>query len=151
MPTLAAMRRTCDPDTDQQGQVRLLFIRDAARIGLVQSASENANHADQFLARYLADMIIDVGAPAVVVLVSRAEGRPTHSDRQLWAMLVDLLAPTTTTVLDLVAIGPEKAWSVRRSRPLNPPRRRPAVRRRRATRAGQPNAARKSASRATAP
>jgi hypothetical protein len=120
MPTLAAIRRTCPDGPPNEGQIRLLFLRDGGRIGLVQTASETANNADQFLARYLADMITDVAAPAVVVAISRGDGRPTHSDRQLWRMLVDKLTPTTTTILDLVAIGPGRVWSVRRARPLNP-------------------------------
>ncbi len=123
------------------GQLRLLFVRDGARVGLVQRASESANNADQFLARYLVDMINDVAAPGVVVAVSRHDGRATHSDRQLWSMLGELLAPTTTTLLDVVAIGSKRVWSVRRARPLNAPRR---------ARAGQHRAGRRSASRAAA-
>jgi hypothetical protein len=123
MPTLAAIRRACPAESPHEGRIRLLFIRDKGQIGLVQTASETANNADQFLARYLADMITDVAAPAVVVVVGRDDGRPTHSDRQLWRMLVDQLAPTSTTILDLVTIGPSRTWSVRRARPLSPPRR----------------------------
>jgi hypothetical protein len=160
MPTLAAIRRSCHDDTPTEGMIRLLFLRDGGRIGLVQTARETADSADQFLAGYLTGMITDVGASAVVVAVSRAEGRPTHSDRQLWTMLVDRLAPTTTTILDLVTLGPSRAWSCRRARPINPPRRRRATRasqqsatrasQQSATRASQQSAAHKSASRATA-
>jgi hypothetical protein len=144
MPTLAAIRRTYQDEPAMEGQTRLLFVRDGGRIGLVQTASETADNADQFLARYLADMITDVAAPVVVVAISRDAGRPTHSDRQLWVMLSERLAPTTTTMLDLIAIGPSRAWSVRRARPLNQPRRRSQQS------AGRPSAGRKSPSRAAA-
>jgi hypothetical protein len=144
MPTLAAIRRSCRDDASEEGAIQLLFMRDGGRIGLVQTARETADNADQFLAGYVVGMITDVAAPFVVVTINRADGRPTHSDRQLWAMLVDRLAPTTTTILDLVVIGPNRAWSARRARPINPPRRR------RASRANQQSAARRSASRATA-
>jgi hypothetical protein len=168
MPTLAAMRRSCPDDVTKEGAIRLLFIRDGGRIGLVQTASETADNADQFLAGYLGGMITDVAAPFVVVTVSRADGRPTHSDRQLWSLLLDRLAPTTTTILDLVALGPTRAWSARRARQINPPRRRRASRanqqsasranqqsdsradQQSASRASQQSAARRSASRATA-
>jgi hypothetical protein len=168
MPTLAAIRRTCRDGDDHEGLIRLLFVRDGGRVGLVQTAQETAANADQFLARYIAEMITDVGASAVVVTVNRATGRPTHSDRQLWSLLSQRLASTTTTILDLVAIGPTKAWSLRKARPMSPPRRRRATRasqkgatrasqkgatrasQKGATRAGQQSAARRSASRAAA-
>lgn len=148
MPTLAAVRRACQDNAEHEGLIRLLFVRDASRIGLVQTASETADNADQFLAFYLAEMITDVSAPYVVVAINRASGRPTHSDRQLWNLLVDRLAPSTTTILDLITIGPKRAWSSRRQRPLEPPRRRTA--RAKAKSANQRSAARRSASRAKA-
>jgi hypothetical protein len=120
MPTLAAIRRTCLDEPSHEGQIRLLFVREGARICLVQTASETAKNADQFLARYLADMITDVAAPSVVVTISRDNGRPTHSDRQLWQLLFDLLTPSATTILDLVTVGRTQAWSIRRARPLGP-------------------------------
>ena len=145
MPTLAAIRRTHVEGTDAEGQIRLLFIRDGGRIGLVQTASETADNADQFLARYVADMITDVCAPGVVVTVSRSDGRPTHSDRQLWALLLVQLELTSTRIFDLVILGPDRAWSSRRTRPISTPRQR------RVSRTNQRSAGRRSASRAAAP
>jgi hypothetical protein len=133
LPTLAALRRTCRDD-DVEGLVRLLFVRDRGRVGLVQTAKETADSADQFLTRYLADMITDVGAPGVVVTVHRATGRPTHTDRQLWTLLGERLATSCTVLVDLVPLGPAHAWSVRRGRALTPPRR------------GRPSGARRAAS-----
>jgi hypothetical protein len=124
-PTLAAIRRTCSSG-DPDGLVRLLFLREKGRIGLVQTAQEAADNADQFLARYLADMVADVAAPAVLVTVTRSDGKPTTSDRQLWAMLGQRITPTCTSLLDLVAIGPERAWSAKRGGPIKAPRRRRA-------------------------
>jgi hypothetical protein len=142
-PSLAAIRRASSGGC-VDGTIRLLFLRDGGRIGLVQTAQETAatDTADQFLAGYLEVMITDVGAPAVVVAVHRADGRPTHADRQLWAMLSTRLEPTSTLLLDLVTVGTSHVWSARRGKPLNPPRRR---------RANQQSAVRRSASRATAP
>jgi hypothetical protein len=124
-PTLAAIRRSCGDD-DPDGQVRLLFLRDRGRIGLVQTAQETADNADQFLTRYLAGMITDVAAPAVLVTVRRSDGRPTTSDRQLWNMLVEHLGSNPSELVDLVTLSPDRAWSVRRGAPLKAPRRRRA-------------------------
>jgi hypothetical protein len=128
VPTLAAIRRTRDA-SDADGVIRLLFLRDKGRIGLVQSAQESADNADQFLARYLAEMITDVAAPAVLLTIARRDGRPITSDRQLWALLTEMLASTTTILSDLVVLGSDRAWSARRNGPLKPPRRRRAGRR----------------------
>lgn len=136
-PSLAALRRACTGMTTD-GTVRLLFVRDGGRVGLVQSPLESVHDADQFLARYLEGMITDVAAPGVVVAVCRHDGRPTYADRQLWAMLSARLAASSTTLLDLVAAGSSQVWSARKGRPLNPPRRR------------RPSAGRRSASRASA-
>jgi hypothetical protein len=125
-PTLAALRRTCD-DNDREGLIRLLFVRDRGRVALMQTAQETADSADQFLVRYLADMIRDVAAPAVVVTISRADGRATNVDRQIFTMLTAQLAATSTALLDVVALGADSAWSARRGRPFSPSRRRPAA------------------------
>lgn len=140
-PSVAAIRRACGRD-GVDGTIRLLFVRDGGRIGLVQTPQETVamDSADQFLAGYLEVMITDVAAPAVVVAVQRSDGRPTHADRQLWTMLTARLEPTSTQLLDLVTVGTSQAWSARRGRPLNPPRRGAAPQ----------SAARRSASRATA-
>ena len=69
-PTLTALRRTCG-EADPEGLVRLLFVRDRGRVALVQTAHETADNADQFLVRYLADMIRDVAAPGVVLTIWR--------------------------------------------------------------------------------
>lgn len=121
------------------GTIRLLFVRDGGRIGLVQTTLETVRDADQFLAGYLEGMITDVAAPGVVVAVCRSDGRATYADRQLWTLLSARLELTPTTLLDLVAVGRTRVWSARRGRPLTPPRRR-----------GQRSAARRSASRASA-
>jgi hypothetical protein len=138
-PSLAAIRRASGGDTTE-GMVRLMFIRDGGRIGLVQTPSETANGADQFFALYLERMILDVAAPGVVVAIHRSDGRPTYTDRRLWTMLGERLDPTSTRLLDLVAIGASQVWSAKRGKPMTAPRRRPAKR----------TAARKSASRAAA-
>lgn len=140
IPTLAAIRRACPADLPE-GTIRLLFIRDGGRVGLVQTPHETANDADQFLALYLERMITDVKAPGVVVAVHRFAGRPTYADRQLWTMLGPRIEPTPTSLLDLIVVGATQVWSARRGRPLNPPRRRRAV---------QQSAARRSASRSAA-
>ncbi|MGN6473761.1 MAG: hypothetical protein ACTHK4_08965 [Mycobacteriales bacterium] len=135
-PSIAAIRRVSGRG-GVDGTIRLLFVRDGGRIGLVQTAQETAatDSADQFLAGYLATMITDVAAPGVLVAVHRADGRPTHADRQLWTMLSTRLEPTPTQLLDLVIVGESQTWSARSGHPLNPRRHR---------------GARKSASRATA-
>ena len=124
-PTLTAIRRASSGDC-ADGTIRLLFVREGGRIGLVQTPQEPAgtDSADQFLAGYLEGMINDVAAPGVVVAVHRRDGRPKHADRQLWTMLCSRLDPTDTVLLDLVAIGTSRVWSARRGGPLNPPRRR---------------------------
>lgn len=129
-PSLAAIRRACCRDC-VDGTIRLLFVRDGGRVGLVQTPQETActDSADQFLAGYLEVMITDVAAPGVVVAVHRGDGRPSHADRQLWAMLSTRLEPASTLLLDLVIVGPSQVWSARSGRPLNQPRRRPAGRR----------------------
>ncbi|HWC34637.1 MAG TPA: hypothetical protein VG650_07395 [Mycobacteriales bacterium] len=139
-PSLAAIRRATAGDA-ADGTIRLLFVREGGRVGLVQTPQEAANEVDQFLALYLERMITDVAAAGVVVAVHRHDGRPSYADRQLWVMLGARLAPTPTTLLDLVVVGAPQVWSARRGRPLIPPRRR---------RANQQTAARRSASRATA-
>jgi hypothetical protein len=143
-PNLTAIRRAAGKSVD--GTIRLLFVRAGGRVGLVQTPLEAADNADQFLAGYIAGMITDVAAPSVLVTVSRADGRPTHADRQLWSMLAERLAPTSTALLDLVVIGSSRAWSARRNRPINPPRKRRAVR---ATKKSAVRATKKSAVRAT--
>jgi hypothetical protein len=109
--------------------VRLLFLREGGRIGLVQTPSESANDADQFFALYLEGMIIDVAAPGVVVAIHRGDARPAYTDRRLWTMLSERLEPTSTTMLDLMVVGTSQVWSVKRGKPLNPPRRRTSARR----------------------
>jgi hypothetical protein len=103
--------------------VRLMFVRDGGRIGLVQTPSETANGADQFFALYLERMIIDVAAPGVVVAIHRSDGRPSYTDRRLWTTLTERLEPTSTRLIDLVAVGTDRVWSAKRGGPLDPPRR----------------------------
>ncbi|HVT21956.1 MAG TPA: hypothetical protein VHE57_11270 [Mycobacteriales bacterium] len=141
-PSLAAIRRASGAGL-ADGTVRLLFVREGGRVGLVQTPSETANGADQFFTLYLERMITDVAAPGVLVAVHRNDGRPTYTDRRLWTMLAARLEPTTTRLLDLVVVGADRAWSAKRGGPLDPPRR--------ATkRASRPAAARRSASRGAA-
>lgn len=123
-PSLAAIRRAT-AGACEDGTIRLLFVREAGRIGLVQTPVETAtaDTADQFLVRYLQQMIVDVAAPGVVVAVHRGDGRQTHADRQLWHLLRAGLEPSSTVLLDLVTLGTARAWSARRGAPLNPPRR----------------------------
>jgi hypothetical protein len=141
-PSLAAIRRASLGESPD-GTVRLMFVREGGRIGLVQTPSETANDADQFFARYLERMITDVAAPGVVVAVHRGDGRPSYNDRRLWTMLSERLEPTSTTLLDLVVIGPSRVWSAKRGKPLTAPRRAPRAQK-------QSSRARRSASRATA-
>ncbi|HVV74438.1 MAG TPA: hypothetical protein VHC43_00260 [Mycobacteriales bacterium] len=121
-PSVVAIRRACRSDA-AEGTTRLLFVRDGGRIGLVQTPQETANDADQFFALYLERMITDVAAPAVVVAVHRAEGRPTYSDRQLWTMLRARIEQTPVNLLDLVVVGASRTWSARHGRPLSAGRR----------------------------
>ncbi|HVT63651.1 MAG TPA: hypothetical protein VHD81_00670 [Mycobacteriales bacterium] len=144
-PSLAAIRRASGGPS-AEGMVRLMFVRDGGRIGLVQTPSELADGADQFFALYLERMITDVAAPGVVVAIHRIDGRPSHSDRRLWTMLGERLAATSSTLLDLVAVGPDRVWSAKRGGPLKPPRRRAP----RAKKQSPRSAARRSASRAAA-
>ena len=139
-PTLTALRRTCG-EADPEGLVRLLFVRDRGRVALVQTAHETADNADQFLVRYLADMIRDVAAPGVVLTIWRAAGRASTSDRQILTLLTRELSSSGIALLDVVALGPERAWSTRRGRALSPPRRRPR-RQSAARRSASPAAAR---------
>lgn len=132
-PSLAAIRRAT-AGVRPDGTIRLLFVRDGGRIGLVQMTKEAANEADQFLVFYLERMILDVAASGVVIAVHRADGKPSHADRQLWTMLGERLEPTRTRLLDLVVVGDARAWSARLGGPLKPPRR-PSSGRRSASRA----------------
>jgi hypothetical protein len=121
-PSLAAIRRATGRESPD-GTTRLLFVRDGGRVGLVQTASETANDADQFFVLYLERMIVDVAAPGVVVAIQRRDGRPSYTDRRVWSMLNERLEPTPTRLLDLVAVGTSRVWSARRNGPLTAPRR----------------------------
>jgi hypothetical protein len=97
----------------REGALSIAFLNPANEPVLTTDLQESADHADEFLARYLIQMIVDVGTESAVVTIARADGRPAYADRLLWSLLERLAAKTASPRVDLVVAGPEGSWSFR--------------------------------------
>lgn len=101
------------------GSVLLVFVDADGRAVLQLEVVEPAVEVDELYLRYVAGLVSDVGLVEVVVLVTRADGRPAHGDRVLWRELPGRL-DETTVVLDVVVVGVDRLWSLAagRGRPV---------------------------------
>jgi hypothetical protein len=98
---------------DADGALRVMYLDRGGAILHVAPVSEGAHSADEFFARYLADLVGSVGSAAAIVVVTRDDGRPTRVDRALWQVIAARNASSPTRLLDLIVAGPDRCWSAR--------------------------------------
>jgi DNA repair protein RadC len=111
-PPIDAVRTHIDP-SDADGALRVLYVDAEGVIIHVAPVSEGAHSADEFFARYLADLVASIGAPAAVLVINRRAGRPTRVDRALWQAVRARTTLGGTRLLDVVVAGTERCWSAR--------------------------------------
>jgi hypothetical protein len=93
-----------------EGSLVAVFVDDRDEVVLRVTVSEGTAYVDELFLRHLVMLISDVGVPAVAFVVSRAEGRPTRTDRRLWRELRARVDPPTR-LIDLLVVGAEGFWS----------------------------------------
>jgi len=88
------------------------FLNDDARLLLAVTLDEGTESIDELFLRHLTALVVEVGVAGVVLAVSRAAGRPTRVDRQLWREMSRRLATTATRLVDVIAVGDDAVWSM---------------------------------------
>lgn len=99
-------------DPVREGAISVVFINAAGTPVLTTELQELADGADEFLARYLVEMIREVATPRAVIAISRMSGRATVADRLLWS-LIEPLCDGGGVWIDVVVVGTTKSWSLR--------------------------------------
>jgi DNA repair protein RadC len=112
IPAVEALRAHLGTD-DAEGALRVVYLDANGRIVHVAPVAEGAHSADEFFARYLADLVSSLDSAAAVLLVMRSSGRPARIDRALWHAATARVALRSTQLLDLVVAGPDRYWSAR--------------------------------------
>ncbi|MDQ1704521.1 MAG: hypothetical protein QOF18_887 [Frankiaceae bacterium] len=89
---------------DSEGSLWLALVDRRGRLALCAPVDEGTHHIDELFLRDLAGLIRTFDVPVVALVVHRASGRPTRTDRQLWHELTRRLATSSPTHLDLLVV-----------------------------------------------
>lgn len=99
--------------TDGEGALRVAFLDAHDRLLATTRIEEGTRHVDELFLRHLSDEVGRMGAPRVLVIVTRESGRPTRVDRLIFRELTSRLSGSVTSVADLVVVGSAAWWSAR--------------------------------------
>lgn len=111
----AEVRRRIRPhETD--GGLWLVFFGPTGAPVLTLTVDEGVRHVDVLFRRHLVDLVRHVDAHALVLAVSRPDGRPQRVERRLWQHLLDRLREDWPHRIDLLVVGPEQTWAPLRCR-----------------------------------
>jgi hypothetical protein len=92
----------------------LLLDRPGGKVVMAVAFDEAMAHPDEAMADNLKLVISAVPAPAVLLVVPRADGRPRRADHELWQQ-VAWSQGCEAKVTDLLVVGNATYWSARRA------------------------------------
>jgi hypothetical protein len=90
-----------------EGQVRLVFLAPPAVVRAGFDLAEPVVAADELYLRDLLARAVEVGTPAVTVVLARAAGRALRSDRRFGAELRRRFDAAPVRLVDVLVVGPD--------------------------------------------